>query len=145
VPRVVTCVLEHDGKILVLRRSQSVRTYKGLWGGVAGYVEPGEEPLQTAYKEIREEINLSPELVQLLWAGDAHSFTDTDEGQQYDWTVYPFLFHAKDITPLKTDWEHTEYRWIDPKDLPSLPTVPHFTETVKTFWRKGGWGRVEMR
>ncbi len=144
-PQVVTCVLEYQGKILVLRRSSSVRTYKGLWGGVAGYIEPGEEPLQTAMKEIQEEIGLRPDDVQLLVTGDVLTFTDTDEGERYDWVVRPFLFQLKHEHPLKIDWEHTEHRWIDPQELSGLPTVPHFPETVKNLLRKGGWGRVEMR
>ena len=43
-PRVVTCLLvNNEGDLLILKRSNRVRTYKGLWGGVAGYVEEDEE------------------------------------------------------------------------------------------------------
>jgi len=142
-PRVVTCVVEHAGKILVLRRSQSVRTYKGLWGGVAGYIETGEEPLHTAVKELREEVGLVPQQVRLLWSGETISFSDVDGGVQYDWVIYPFFFHANDIGSLRIDWEHTEYRWIDPKAIRSLDTVPHFAETVEKIleeWRMGKGG-----
>ena len=51
--QVVTCILEHDGKILLLKRSNQVGTYRGLWGGVAGYVEELEDPYDTALKEIQ--------------------------------------------------------------------------------------------
>ena len=144
-PQVVTCVLEYQGKILVLRRSFSVRTYKGLWGGVAGYIETGEEPLQTAMKELLEEVGLRPDDVRLLVTGDVITFTDTYENERYDWAIHPFLFHVNHERPVKIDWEHTEYRWIDPQEVSSLPTVPHFLEAVKNLLRKGGWGRVEMR
>ena len=38
-PQVVTCILEHGGKILLFKRSSLVGTYGGLWVGVAGYEE----------------------------------------------------------------------------------------------------------
>ena len=144
-PQVVTCVLVHHEKILVLKRSSSVRTYKGMWGGVAGYIEPGEKPLQTAMKEIQEEVGLRPDDVQLLVTGDVLTFTDTSEGERYDWVVHPFLFRLKHERPVRIDWEHSEYRWVDPQELSNLPTVPHFPDTVTALLRKGGWGRVEMR
>ena len=37
--KVVTCLLENKGEILILRRSEEVGTYRELWGGVAGFVE----------------------------------------------------------------------------------------------------------
>jgi len=35
---VVTCFLRNDGELLLLRRSDAVWSYQGLWGGVAGHV-----------------------------------------------------------------------------------------------------------
>jgi 8-oxo-dGTP pyrophosphatase MutT (NUDIX family) len=52
---VVTCILRHNKKILILKRSQMVATNKGMWAGVSGYIEEGESPLQTAIKEVSEE------------------------------------------------------------------------------------------
>ena len=36
---VVTCFLECQGSILLLKRSQQVGSFKGRWAGVSGYVE----------------------------------------------------------------------------------------------------------
>lgn len=53
---VVTCVLtDKKGNILILKRSNKVRTYKGLWSGISGYIEENEKPIDTPFKEIREE------------------------------------------------------------------------------------------
>ena len=57
-PKVVTCLLENNGEILILRRSEEVGTYRELWGGVAGFVEENEEPQDTAVKEIKEEVGI---------------------------------------------------------------------------------------
>ena len=37
--------------------------------------------------------------------------------------VYPFLFEAASAS-LQLDWEHDEYRWIDPAELDSSDCVP---------------------
>src|SRR5512136_2341818 len=109
-PQVVTCLLEHDGKILLLKRSNLVSTYRGLWGGVAGYVEEYEDPYDTALKEISEESGIDPEGVTLVKQGDPVEFSDTYEGKRYNWVVYPFLFHVYDKSLVRIDWEHEEYR-----------------------------------
>jgi len=140
-PQVVTCVLEREGRILILKRSSAVRTYKGLWGGVAGYVEPGEHPLQTALKEIREETGLLSDEVSLLVQGEPIAFTDVYRGERYDWTVHPYLFELQKHLEVKIDWEHSEYRWISPEELSTYETVPHFPDTVESLLRKKRMGK----
>ncbi|HER45345.1 MAG TPA: NUDIX pyrophosphatase [Thermoplasmatales archaeon] len=122
--QVVTCILEKSGKILVLKRSKLVRTYRGRWGGIAGYVEDQEKPLDTAMKEISEEVGLQPDAITLVKKGDPITISDTSEGRAYDWVVHPFLFHIKDKSLIRIDWEHEEYRWVVPSEVRTLETVP---------------------
>ena len=129
-PEVVTCLLEDNGKILILKRSLKVRTYKGLWGGVAGYVEEGETPLETAIKEINEEVGLEKEDVKLIRRIDPVKFTDFYEGEKYNWTIFPFLFSVDKKDKIKIDWEHSEFRWIIPLEIVNYDTVPHLKEIV---------------
>ncbi|MRN40191.1 MAG: hypothetical protein FIO02_04015, partial [Nitrosopumilales archaeon] len=42
---IITVFLEHDKKILILKRSQKVKTMKTKWGGISGYIEQ-EEPVR---------------------------------------------------------------------------------------------------
>src|SRR5512136_2836658 len=95
-PKVVTCLLINDkDKLLVLKRSDLVRTYKGQWGGVAGYIEEGEKPIDTAYKELNEEISLNKKDVQLIKTLEPFKFTDFYRGEKYDWEIYVFIFKTK--------------------------------------------------
>jgi len=130
-PQVVTCLLEHGGKILLLKRSQRVGTYRGLWGGVAGYVEELEDPYDTAIKEIREEAGIRIDDLELVRKGDPLEISDTHEGKRYDWIVYPFLFHIQSKDLVHIDWEHEEYRWVHPSEVRRLETVPGLDEVVK--------------
>ena len=59
-------IMNSEGKILIMKRSDKVRTYKGMWGVAAGYIEEDETPLETAYKEIREETGIEGEYLTLL-------------------------------------------------------------------------------
>jgi 8-oxo-dGTP pyrophosphatase MutT (NUDIX family) len=129
-PQVVTCLLEHDGKILLLKRSNLVRTYRGLWGGVAGYVEELEDPYDTAIKEISEEVGISLDALTLVKKGNPLEISDTYEGRRYDWIVYPFLFYVEDKELVRIDWEHVEYQWMFPSEVKKLDTVPGLDEVV---------------
>jgi len=131
-PRVVTCLLiNSDGELLILKRSNEVRTYQGMWGGVAGYVEENEKPVETAYKELREEVGLDKEDVELINEFDVEKFSDVYKGIRYDWEIFPFLFRTEKKSKLHIDWEHTDYRWISPSEIEKINTVPHFRDIVE--------------
>jgi 8-oxo-dGTP pyrophosphatase MutT (NUDIX family) len=129
-PQVVTCILEHDGKILLFKRSNQVGTYRGLWGGVAGYVEELEDPYDTAIKEIRQEAGVDVDALELVRKGDPIEISDTYEGRRYNWIVYPFLFHVQTKELVHIDWEHEEYRWVYPSEVRKLETVPGMDEVI---------------
>lgn len=130
-PQVVTCILEHDGKILLLKRSQQVGTYRGLWGGVAGFVEELEDPYDTALKEIREEAGIGVDDLELIKKGDPLDIADTYDGKRYNWIVYPFLFHVQSKELVHIDWEHEEFRWVHPSEVRRMETVPGLDEVIR--------------
>ena len=131
-PRVATSLLlNSEGKLLILKRSDKVKTYKGFWGGVAGYVEDNETPYDTAIKEINEEVGLKKEDVNLLKKLDPILFTDFYEQVRYDWEIFVFLFKVRDKRKIIIDWEHSEYRWVNPSEITNYQTVPHLKEAIK--------------
>jgi 8-oxo-dGTP pyrophosphatase MutT (NUDIX family) len=131
-PSVATSILVNSkGELLILKRSDKVKTYKGLWGCVAGYVEKNEKPYETAIKEISEEVGLKKEEVTLKKTLDPIIFTDFYEQIRYDWKIFVFLFEIRKKSKIKIDWEHSEYRWIKPSEIEKFDTVPHLKEAVK--------------
>ena len=123
---VVTCFLTFNDKILILKRSDKVRTHKGKWAGVSGYIEPGETDDQTAIKEIREETGLSEADVELIHKGEPIHVQD---GERV-WVVHPYLFRCN-TSDIKIDWEHSEFRWISPKDLNNFDFVIFLDHALK--------------
>ena len=124
--RVVTCFLESDGEILILRRSERVGSYQGRWAGVSGYVEA--TPDEQALVEIREETGLYGEDIKLVKKGEPLSVEDENLGVR--WVVHPYLFHIKERDKVRIDWEHKEARWIKPGEMGDFQTVPMLKETL---------------
>jgi 8-oxo-dGTP diphosphatase len=124
--KVVTCFLESEGEILILRRSGQVGSYQGRWAGVSGYIEATAD--EQALTEIEEETSLSREEVELIRRGTPLTVEDKELGVR--WIVHPYLFHIKDRNKIKIDWEHKEARWIAPKDIANYQTVPRLKETL---------------
>ncbi len=128
---VVTCVLRKGDRILILRRSEEVGTFRGRWAGVSGYVEAGEKPLDTAYKEMAEEARVT----------QAELVTEAEplliRSGQVIWTIHAFLFGVKNAQ-VRTDWEHTEHRWIRPNELRDFDIVPGFERVVSLLLSEKG-------
>ena len=125
---VVTVFLTHRHRVLVLKRSKKVSTYKGHWAGVSGYLE-SEIPLTQAYTEMAEEVGLSRADVTLLSVGKPLEIVD--ETRDRAWRVHPFLFAVHDPGKIRLDWENLEMRWIRPEELVDLRTVPALKETLE--------------
>lgn len=119
---VVTCFIEHQSKVLILCRSQQVGTYRRRWAGISGYVEPGVSPLEQALQECSEEAGLAAGDLQLVKAGLALEIYDHTLNKK--WVVHPFRFLVDRKERIKTDWEHTDCRWVDPEEIKHYETVP---------------------
>ena len=127
----VSCFLESDGEILILRRSGQVGSYQGRWAGVSGYIETTAD--EQALTEIEEETSLSGEDLKLIKKGKPLEVKDNKLGVK--WVVHPYLFHIKDRDKIKIDWEHKEVRWIQPQDIDNFETVPKLKETLARVYK----------
>jgi len=127
---VVTSIIKNEkDKILILKRSDKVGTYKAQWSGVSGYIEKDEEPIDTALKEIREETGLSKNQVKFIKKSEPIKLIDVYNGKEYNWIIHPFLFISK-YSKINIDWEHSEYRWVLPSKIEEFDTVPGFNKVV---------------
>ena len=129
--RVVTCFLESENEILILRRSELVSSYQGRWAGVSGYIETTAD--EQALTEIEEETSLRSEDLKLIKRGKPLPIKD--DKLSVKWVVHPYLFHIEDREKIKIDWEHKEIRWIKPEDLENYQTVPKLKETLAQVYK----------
>jgi translation initiation factor 2B subunit (eIF-2B alpha/beta/delta family) len=120
VTEVVTVFLRHDADVLLLRRSETVGSYSGRWGAVAGHAEGN--PDAAACEEIREEAGGDPDSdVTLVRRGEPFEVADDDLGTR--WLVHPYLFDAR-TREVTTNDETTEYEWAPPTEILRRETVP---------------------
>ena len=131
---VVTVLLTDKDKLLLLKRSDKVRTYKGKWAGISGYVEPDKQALETAYKELKEEVDLDRSDVELLLEAQPLSFSHEEDSTLHHWKVHPFIFLFKKKAKIQIDWEHTEYTWIRPHNIDTYDTVPRLKDIVHNLF-----------
>lgn len=129
ITEVITAFLRHEGKILLLQRSSEVGSYQGSWAAVSGHLE-NDTPLERAYVEIHEETGLSGEQIRLIAHADPLEIVD--HAIKRHWRIYPFLFEiVADSPQIKTDWEHQDWRWVEPEGLKRFATVPMLVETLQ--------------
>ena len=128
---VVTAFLRHDGRILLLRRSERVGSYRGCWAAVSGYLEE-PAPLAQALREIEEETGIPAAAVALVAEGPP--LVVDDESLRRRWVVHPFLFDLASPPTVRLDWEHSALRWAHPAELASLPTVPRLADALAACW-----------
>ncbi|QLG61240.1 NUDIX domain-containing protein [Halorarum salinum] len=124
---VVTVFLRNRGEVLLVRRSDAVGTYRGLWGGVSGYVEgDAAEPVEDAYREVEEEVGIGPGALTLVRAGDAVRVDD----EAGTFTVHPFLFDCSTRGVTRND-ELSAHEWAPATAMLERGTVPKLWEAYR--------------
>jgi len=125
---VVTAFLRHAGKVLLVRRSDRVGSYRGCWSAISGYMEE-MTPLLQARREIREETGLSDDQVHLVSSG--RPLTITAPELACVWLVHPFLFDIDDPQKVRLDWENSDCRWVSPEQVHGFETVPKLAQALQ--------------
>ena len=120
--KIVTSFIKNKNKLLILKRSDKVRSMKGLWSGVSGLIEKEEAPINRAKIEIFEEVGIIEDKITLVKAIEKIKIS-SPQYENHEWIVFPFLFETKH-TEIKLNWENSEYRWINHNELKNYETVP---------------------
>ena len=119
---IVTSFIKNDDKILILKRSDKVKSMKCLWAGISGIIENDETPLTRAKIEIFEEAGIHEEQIELLKAIQQIKISSL-QYKNHEWNIFPFLFKAKN-PEIKLNWENSEFKWIEPNKIKNYKTVP---------------------
>lgn len=120
VKAITTC----NGRILLGRRSSSVRTYPNKWEPApSGVVEPGIEPAESIRRELAEETGLTP-------AAEPTPVAVIHDPNARSWEIiYRLQVTNADLNPL-TD-EYSDFCWCNHGQLPQPLSPP--TRQILSF------------
>ncbi len=125
--KIVISIIKNRNHVLILKRSRRVSYYPGYWHVVGGYIND-KKPIVQAYNEIVEETGIKKNQLKLLAKGRTYKYTDS-QTDPHTWVIHPFLFESR-TRDVKLDWEHTQYRWIEPKDFVKYKKIPLMGRTL---------------
>lgn len=130
---VLICFVKCGGEVLLLQRSNKVKTYQGLWNTVAGYLDEDKPLLEKAKEELCEELGLELNLISTFIEGKPYKFTDSDIN--ITWIIFPVMTELKTKPKIKLDWEHNKYQWINLDNLSNFDIVPNLKKSFKQLFQ----------
>jgi len=128
-PCVGMMLVNMDGKVFVGQRLDSEVE---AWQMPQGGIDPGEEPRDTALRELGEETGIAPDLVNIIARAREELFYDLPDelvgkiwggkyrGQRQTWFLMRFLGTDADVNIHTAHQEFRDWRWVVPEELPEL-------------------------
>lgn len=122
-------LINREGRVFVGQRLDSKIE---AWQMPQGGIDPGEDALDAAYRELWEETGVARAHVDLVAAApDELQYDLPDEligqvwkgkwrGQRQRWFLFRFLGTDDDVNIATADPEFRAWRWAEPADLPEL-------------------------
>jgi 8-oxo-dGTP diphosphatase len=123
---IVVGVLKFKSKILILHRTSARSSSPNLWQPVSGYIEERESAEDAVLREVKEETGLTGKIVK---SGKIFEVAD----QWGRWIIVPYLIEAaSDDVNIDLN-EHSEYKWIDPKEIVRYDIVKGVLDDLKSL------------
>jgi 8-oxo-dGTP pyrophosphatase MutT (NUDIX family) len=126
--KIVTSFIRDNDKLLILKRSDKVKSMKGLWAGISGIIENNEEPLSRAKIEIFEEVGITEDKINLIKATEEMRIS-SPQYKNHEWEIFPFLFEANN-PKITLNWENSDFKWINIEELENYETVPSIQKVL---------------
>ncbi len=119
----VLAFLEYNGKLLIVKRSNKVATYKGLWSVIAGYMDEIVSPKRKILQEIREETGLLSKDIRSIRLAKPFIYKDKKGG--FLIIMQPAHVILKRVPRIRMDWENTSAKWVDKASIWNFNLVPN--------------------
>ncbi|MFV0623098.1 RNA pyrophosphohydrolase [Sphingomonas sp. ac-8] len=120
-------LINRDGRVFVGQRIDSTLE---AWQMPQGGIDPGEDALAAALRELREETGVRPDKVSLIGEAPEELLYDLPEdmigkvwggkyrGQRQRWFAFRFEGEERDIDIATPEPEFRAWRWAEPDELP---------------------------
>lgn len=123
-----SAILKDDsGRILLLKRSNNHKTFKGHWQLPEGKVEFGEHPADALVREINEETGL---VVRSSNLKSIASWSATIDG--YGYQLIRILYDVPHEGKINLSEEHVDFRWVTLDEAKKLePKIAGLVEILE--------------
>lgn len=129
---VINCIVQYGAKILIVRRSEKLNFYPGVWNGISGFLdEPDKTIADKVHEELREELGIFEHDIISMEEGGAIEQEDPQYGKT--WIVHPVLVKVG-TNVIHLDREAEKYVWVDSAEVWNYDLLPGFGEVIKTFF-----------
>ena len=125
---VIIIFVKYRDKFLLVKRSEKMLTYQGLWSCLAGFVDDDKSLEEKVVFELEEELGLKKEDAKEIKPSDTYLFVDKDLDRE--WIRHLFLVEITNPN-IKLSWEHTELVWATAEEAKSYETTPGFGEDLE--------------
>lgn len=132
---VINCVVRHEDKILLVKRSSGMKLYPGRWNGISGFLDDRRSLEEKVKAELKEELGIPERCVQSIQRGTIFD----QEAPQYKktWVVHPVLVDVS-TDAVRLNWEAKEYAWVDLQNIKQFDLLPGFGKLLETLLRSAG-------
>jgi 8-oxo-dGTP diphosphatase len=115
IPRTLVFLFDQHERVLLLEGSADKRLWAGKFNGIGGHIEPGEDIIEAAYRELAEETGIIDANLQFC----AQIMVNVSDQVGVAIFVFKGGYDHKDIKPTK---EGT-FSWVGSEELNSLLLV----------------------
>lgn len=119
--RTVSSAIVVNGRILVLHRPETAKSFPGGHSLVAGKIEPGESPIEASIREIMEETQIP------VGKPDKEMKPFFVREGNILWEVTPFIYRLDSAEPVLNN-ENVEFEWLTIDEIKKDPKM-----VVKTY------------
>ncbi len=124
---VINCVLEYDGKFLIVQRSAGMRLYPSYWNGLSGFLDDNKSLEQKVFQELKQEVGLNKKDIISINVGQI--FEQDAPKYKKTWIVHPVLIKVK-TDKIKIDWEAQNYKWEHINKIREMQLLPGFDKVL---------------
>jgi 8-oxo-dGTP diphosphatase len=115
IPRTLIFLFDRKNRVLLIKGSPTKRLWAGLYNGIGGHVKSGEDILESAYRELREEAGIKNVLLRLC----AQIMVEVSPQVG----VAIFVFKGEYPNEIFTSSSEGSLSWVNMNELHKMPLV----------------------
>jgi len=130
----VVVAVFRGSRVLAMRRAPDKDAGAGAWEALSGRVMPGEDPLQAALRETREECGLEPAI-------DPRPIASYQAKRNRDDMIVVVYRGASDTGDVVLSSEHDRFAWMSLDEFARACPFPQLVEAVRRAGSQAAIGR----